>query len=799
MSLFAGCGACCPEDGIATEDEADVPNGAGAADPLAAGMPDLREASGYRSQMSSGSRISTRNSGGLAGLASAASEYLKKFPKESPCAGPDELRWINYMLTVMWPNIRKVMMEKGRHEILERTYVELQKHKEVKVQSFEVEFDPGKKPPILKGLHAYKKEQGEQPSLQVDVDVEWTPGREFVFSPKFKGTVKNFSIDTSNVFVSGLEFSSVVSCVLAPFIDKEPCFGVMQIFFYDPPALRMYMSGLKQLPIGKIIKNIMEKIILKVMEEAFVLPHRLMVPVRHDLPLETLVSMKSPIPIGLLEVEILEAENLIAADISLIAGKGSSDPYVEFSVGLAKMRTSTKKNTLNPKWYEGPDYFMVYDLSQVVRLEVYDDDPVYDDHIGLLPGYSVYWLCQEAEGKSEGEWFQLHAPENGDGKRKEAGRVKLRVRYLDLVDLEDGGSALMGPQEKPQQPWAQSPFVVSVKLLGLEGELAPGFVGSRCTVELQKQKPSEVDDDDDEDGDEDPTASANRTSKRSLPDPKKAGVLRKGLNAVKGVGLAVGKATTAVKAATGLGFGAREFAVSTKKRSTKARPWAGHIKEQKNSPAFAIPPMCVRAIEQLHRREKWEVDRIAEMFGVDAEAVKVAEGLRTNFAIVWSEASHFISTEAEPFAGVVRIDVHAAPGPVASQQKGKKTINTVPARQLVGDSGLIGSVKFSLKHETLPGDEPWRRRVRARLRRKKVDPELAKLVMDNSMDHLHGENQCDSTIGELVPGVLIEFLVEVRATKSAHSHNHIEREQVIVDKSDLMDSTRKRACEVILT
>mmetsp|Transcript_26630 Transcript_26630/g.61228 ORF Transcript_26630/g.61228 Transcript_26630/m.61228 type:complete len:797 (+) Transcript_26630:106-2496(+) len=795
MSLFAGCGACCPDDGVATEDEAELPNGASPQDPTA-GMPDLREATGYRSQLSTGSRLS-RGSGALAGLASAAGEYLKKFPKESPCAGPDELRWINYMLTVMWPNIRKVMIEKGQREILERTYTELQKHKDVKVQSFEVEFDPGKKPPILKGLHAYKKLQGEHHSLQVDVDVEWTPGREFVLIPKLKGTVKAINIDTSNVYVSGLEFSSVVSCVLSPFIDKEPCFGVMQIFFYDPPGVRMYMSGLKQMPGAKLVKSIMEKIILKVMEEAFVLPHRLMVPVRHDLPLETLVSMKSPIPIGLLEVEILEAENLIAADVFFIGGKGSSDPYVEFTVGLAKTRTSTKRNTLNPKWLDGPDYFLVYDLSQVIRLEVFDDDPVYDDYIGLLPGYSVYWLCQEAEGKSDGEWFQLHAPESSDGKKRDAGRVKLRVRYLDLVDLEDGGESLT-KQEKPAQPWAPTPFVVSVKLLGLEGDLAPGFVGSRCNVELQKQRKEEEDDEEVGEEGEDPTSSSQvRGSKRSL-NSKKPGMLRKGFNAVKGVGTAVGKATTAFQAVTGLGFGERKSAVVTQKRSTKARPWAGHIKEQKNSPAFAIPPMCVRAIEQLHRREKWEVDRIAEMFGVDQEAVRVAEGLRTNFSVVWNEAAHFISTEVEPFSGVVRIDVYAAPGPMVSQQKGKKTISTVPARQIVGEQGLIGSVRLALKHEVLAGDEPWRQRVRARLRRKKVDPELAKLVMDSTQDHLHGENRTDSSLGDLVPGVLIEFLVEVRATKSAHSHNHVEPEQVIVDKSDLMDSTRKRACEVIL-
>eukprot|EP00971_Amphidinium_carterae_P159937 3170790-Amphidinium_carterae.1 len=218
------------------------------------------------------------------------------------------------------------------------------------------------------------------------------------------------------------------------------------------------------------------------MEEAFVLPHRLMVPVRHDLPLETLVSMKSPIPIGLLEVEILEAENLIAADVFFIGGSREGLPFhlnqltamcgqilrcfiaegflIVLALGCQKENAGAGQRLLGPlrgvhRWprkdadlheeeyaqsevvflnrekastltvaytpmqvsrrspslalvaressdvkacpqsaepnlLDGPDYFLVYDLSQVIRLEVFDDDPVYDDYIGLLPGSKFY-------------------------------------------------------------------------------------------------------------------------------------------------------------------------------------------------------------------------------------------------------------------------------------------------------------------------------------------------------------------------------------------------------------------------
>mmetsp|Transcript_35242 Transcript_35242/g.64421 ORF Transcript_35242/g.64421 Transcript_35242/m.64421 type:complete len:744 (-) Transcript_35242:148-2379(-) len=736
---------------------------------------------------------------GLGGIALAAAEFLRKFPKDSPCAGPDELRWINYMMNVTWPHMRQVLIAKGKNEILERGLMELQKHKDMKVQSFEVEFDPGGKPPVLKGLHAYKKEQEEHASLEVDVDLEWTPGREFVLKPKLKGSFNGIPIDTGGVYVSGLEFSSVVSGVLSPFVDYEPCFGVMQIFFYDPPGVRMYMHGLKQMNrMGQYLKNIMEKVMLKAMEEAFVLPHRLIVPVRHDLALETLVSMKSPLPIGLLEVEVLEAENLLAADTSL-TGKASSDPYVKVKVGLASMRSSTIASTLNPKWSDGPDYLLVYNLSQTIRVEVYDDDQLGFDLIGLLPGYNVYWLCQEAEGKPEGQWFQLQAPESGDMKDfKDAGRIKLRIRYLDLSDLDQGDQLQRQSTVEVEEPWARTPHLVSVKLLGLEGELAGGFMGSRCTVELltPQQKVLESDEGGNTtETEDDAKGLAAGPSARLATEQKPATFFQKGFAAFTGIAKAVEEARDKFKAATGIGFGERERAVPTKGRTSKAKLWSGHIKEQRNSAAFAVPPMAVRAIEQLHRREGWDVAKIAEMFGVEEEAVLVAQGLRTNFACVWHESLHFVSTHPEPYAPIIKIDVNAAPGPV-EQKNRKGGANT---RQLVGEGGLIGSLKLDLSHATLIGDTPWKRRVRARLRRKQVDQELNRMVSEHPDEVLHGEHQCDTSIGDVVPGILLEFLIEVRGTRSSHSHNHLEKEQVVIDKDELVDSTRKRVLEVVLT
>lgn len=49
---------------------------------------------------------------------------------------------------------------------------------------------------------------------------------------------------------------------------------------------------------------------------------------RPDVALETMIAIKSPLPIGLLEIEVCEAKNLLALDVRPFGGS-SSDPYVK--------------------------------------------------------------------------------------------------------------------------------------------------------------------------------------------------------------------------------------------------------------------------------------------------------------------------------------------------------------------------------------------------------------------------------------------------------------------------------------
>lgn len=105
---------------------------------------------------------------------------------------------------------------------------------------------------------------------------------------------------------------------------------------------------------------------------------------RH-LPLEQRIeNYRSPDPIGVLQVTILEARDLPVADFGLAGG--SSDPYVVVKIGTTKWTTSKRVKTLNPHWGKAHSMdFLVYHMEQKLFVDVYDSDLLSkDDLLGYV-------------------------------------------------------------------------------------------------------------------------------------------------------------------------------------------------------------------------------------------------------------------------------------------------------------------------------------------------------------------------------------------------------------------------------
>jgi len=592
-----------------------------------------------------------------------AEDLLENGGKD-PVATAESLSWINFVAETLWPYVRKAAMQKANHIFHEKLDEQLARHPEVKLSEVKLDFDPGLTPPTLLALRVYQRvrQEPEEHSIQIDADISWYPDSSFHVTGKVVGRAKSFPIKADNLGVSEMSLRGTVSCILAPLLPYEPCVSAGQVFFLDSPAVDLKLRGVKRLgPIGGLVTNMMQGAVNQILAESYILPHRFVQNVEKNMPLETMVAMKSPVPMGILRVEVLEGRDLPAADINILTGKRTSDVFAQIRIGFDKIRTSTAENTTNPVWTDKPGHLFVYNVDQLVRITVEDDDVMgSDDLLGSVVGYNVYLLCKECAGKPDGAWLDVKGTDGAP-----AGRLRIRATWFKVGEL--GRSPMTTKAECSESP----PYIVTVKLLGLDGPDDEDLTKARATVELLVDGHISHDE----------------------RERHHASRLMDGLDAASHY------AKNKVQQIRNFGFGHAEPGIPTKKKSSSAIAWGceRHVVDEVHH--TTISPMTIRVMEHLIVNEGREIKDIADMFGVHVDTVNTAVALRSNFEVIWAEGMHFLQPFSNPITGKLKISVHV---PTANRVRG------------ANDQGLIGCFEVDLPPDETWG-KPWTGRVRRTL------------------------------------------------------------------------------------
>lgn len=101
-------------------------------------------------------------------------------------------------------------------------------------------------------------------------------------------------------------------------------------------------------------------------------------------------------------VRVLEARNLAAKDLN-----GFSDPYVRVTVGKSKAKSATIYKNLNPVWNEELLLTVHDPESEILHLEVWDEDFFQtDDFLGKLD-IPLSRILSSEEGRVEPTWYTL--------------------------------------------------------------------------------------------------------------------------------------------------------------------------------------------------------------------------------------------------------------------------------------------------------------------------------------------------------------------------------------------------------
>jgi len=263
--------------------------------------------------------------------------------------------------------------------------------------------------------------------LEVFVEIDWD-------APMSEIAV---SLGSMKLGMQHIQLRGSILLVLSPLLGKMPLAGGLSVTFPDPPMLEWQWTGAAGMGVTGIAGALQEVMALNIKEiivhaifEKLVVPSRVYIDIaglakeRH-LPLEKRIeNYRSPDPIGVLQLTILEARDLPVADFGLAGG--SSDPYVVVKIGTTTWTTLKRVKTLNPKWGKAHSMdFLVYHMEQKLFVDVFDSDLLSkDDLLGYVSLDGKRPRIRDLdEEQAEKEW-QLH----------EGGKLRMICRFRDLSE-----------------------------------------------------------------------------------------------------------------------------------------------------------------------------------------------------------------------------------------------------------------------------------------------------------------------------------------------------------------------------
>lgn len=276
----------------------------------------------------------------------------------------ERAEWVNKMILQMWPYVgeyvRKLLQESIEPKIRASLPPTLGSFKFSKI-------DIGDMPPRIGGIKVYTTDVRRDEIL---MDLEINYASDSNISVQVKGV---------NAGIKDLTLRGTMRIIFRPLITKVPLIGGMSVFFLNNPEIDFNLTSLANAFDLPMLNDMLHSIIAEQIAALMVLPNRIPIQMASDVDIQ---KLRYPQPQGVLRVFVVEARDLIKADIG-ITGKGKSDPYTIVTVGARSERTKVIDNTVEPVWNAVFEFIIDERDGQIMTLELKDKDPGNkDDHLG---------------------------------------------------------------------------------------------------------------------------------------------------------------------------------------------------------------------------------------------------------------------------------------------------------------------------------------------------------------------------------------------------------------------------------
>ncbi|XP_075981999.1 extended synaptotagmin-like protein 2 isoform X4 [Anticarsia gemmatalis] len=280
----------------------------------------------------------------------------------------ERAEWLNRILLQVWPNVNQFARNILKESIEPAVAESLANYK---LNGFKFErVILGTIAPRVGGVKVYDKNLSRD-EIIMDVDLFYAGDCDISFVlQRIRGGIKD------------LQIHGMVRVVMKPLINKMPLVGGLQIFFLNNPSIDFNLVGAADVLDMPGFSDILRRCIVEQVAKMMVLPNKLPIKLSDEIPT---VDLRMPEPEGVLRIHLVQAQNLMKKDVSML-GKGKSDPYAIITVGAQQWKTKHIDNNVNPRWDFWCEALISSRKSQVLQCELWDWDPGMgiqnDDYLG---------------------------------------------------------------------------------------------------------------------------------------------------------------------------------------------------------------------------------------------------------------------------------------------------------------------------------------------------------------------------------------------------------------------------------
>ncbi|XP_063547334.1 extended synaptotagmin-2-A isoform X2 [Cydia strobilella] len=277
----------------------------------------------------------------------------------------ERAEWLNRILLQVWPNVNHYARNLLKDCIEPAVAESLANYK---MTGFKFERSIlGTIAPRVGGVKVYDKNLSRD-EIIMDIDLFYAGDCDISFVLQgIRGGIKD------------LQIHGMVRVVMKPLITKIPLVGGLQVFFLNNPSIDFNLVGAADVLDMPGLSDILRRCIVEQIANMMVLPNKLPIKLSDEIPT---VDLRMPEPEGVLRIHLVQAQNLMKKDISML-GKGKSDPYAIITVGAQKWKTKHIDNNINPRWDYWCEARIMQSLGQALEIEVLDkDEGNEDDKLG---------------------------------------------------------------------------------------------------------------------------------------------------------------------------------------------------------------------------------------------------------------------------------------------------------------------------------------------------------------------------------------------------------------------------------